>query len=308
MYKISNSVGRHGVNRAQDIFIVQSLLNRHIVPPNRLLKVDSIVGPKTINTIIAFQRRVGFHRPDGLVSPSGRTFTALCSLPQSAPVTENYFIDIKNITKKISDSIGSLGSKIESSLKSIGSPQPQPKVSQPIPHLPASPPGSIAWGAKVTPQFKKRIIEICKELGINPDFLMSCMALETGETFRTDIRNKKGSGATGLIQFMPDTAMDYGTTTNKLAKMTPVEQLEYVKKYFMHRKGKLHTLEDVYMAILYPAAIGKSPNTVLFKAGTKKYDQNDGFDADDNDEITIGEISSTVRAKYKKGLTKGFFG
>jgi len=69
-------------------------------------------------------------------------------------------------------------------------------------HLPPSPTNAIAWGAKVSPEFKKRTVEISKELGINPDFLMACMAFESGATFRADIPNKAGSGAVGLIQFM----------------------------------------------------------------------------------------------------------
>jgi hypothetical protein len=306
MYKISNSVGRHGVNKASDTLIVQSLLNRHIVPPERLLKVDSIVGSNTINAIIAFQRRLGFRRPDGLVSPSGRTFTALCSLPQSVPITENYLNDIKNFTKKIGDSISSLGSKIESSIKSLSS--PRPNVTPPMPHLPASPPGAIAWGAKVSPQFKKRVIEICKELGIQPDYLMTCMALETGGSFRADIPNESGSSGIGLIQFMSKTAKQLHTTRAALAKMTSVEQLEYVRKYFIGYKGKLQTLEDVYMAILWPAAIGKPLDYVLMREGDDSYDGNSGLDANNDSKITKKEISKKLYVLYKKGLSKGFFG
>lgn len=109
---------------------------------------------------------------------------------------------------------------------------------------------------------------------------------------------------------MPETAEDFGTTTEDLAKMKPVDQLDYVRKYFQHRKGKLHTLEDMYMAILYPSLIGKNPKTVVFRAGdgTKKYKQNKGLDTDNNREITICEISAVVRSKYKKGLSKGYYG
>jgi soluble lytic murein transglycosylase-like protein len=35
---------------------------------------------------------------------------------------------------------------------------------------------------------------------------MACMAWESGRSFRPDVKNMAGSGATGLIQFMPTTA------------------------------------------------------------------------------------------------------
>ena len=43
-------------------------------------------------------------------------------------------------------------------------------------------------------------------LGISEADLMAVMSFETGGTFNPNIRNAAGSGATGLIQFMPSTA------------------------------------------------------------------------------------------------------
>lgn len=72
----------------------------------------------------------------------------------------------------------------------------------------------IAWGAVVTPDFCKAVIATCKNLGIpDPSYLMACIAFETGETFSPAIKNSAGSGAVGLIQFMPSTAKALGTTT-----------------------------------------------------------------------------------------------
>ncbi len=68
---------------------------------------------------------------------------------------------------------------------------------------------------------------------------------------------------------MPATATSLGTSTAALAAMTEVHQLDYVKKYFQSYSGKLNTLEDVYMAILYPAAIGKPAESTLFAAAPK---------------------------------------
>ena len=137
---------------------------------------------------------------------------------------------------------------------------------------------------------------------------MACMAFESGETFSPSIKNAAGSGATGLIQFMPSTARGLGTSTEALASMSAVQQLDYVKKYFMPHKGRLKTHEDVYMSILYPAAVGRGAQSALFASGTKNYSQNKGFDANRDGKITPAEVSAKVREKYTKGLSAGFVG
>ncbi|KVK72179.1 hypothetical protein WS90_35415 [Burkholderia cepacia] len=184
----------------------------------------------------------------------------------------------------------------------------------------------IAWGKRVGEEFKAKVMEISEDLRVDPDYLMSCMAFETGETFRPDIRNAAGSGATGLVQFMPSTAVGLGTTTDKLSKMTAVEQLEYVHRYFLPSKGRLRELEDVYMHILYPAAVGKPGEYVIAdkyvredsgvikidkngnKIINKMYAQNIGLDVDGNEKITKTEAASKVREKYEKGMGNDFKG
>jgi len=140
-----------------------------------------------------------------------------------------------------------------------------------------------------------------------PNWLMSCMAFESGETFSPSVRNAAGSGAVGLIQFMPATAKELGTSTDHLADMTAEQQLEYVARYFGPYKGKLSRLSDVYMAILWPAAIGKPDDAALWDAATRPttYRQNSGLDANKDLTITKGEAASKVAAKLAKGLTSG---
>ena len=87
----------------------------------------------------------------------------------------------------------------------------------------------LAWGKKVSPAFKRRVIEISAELGMDPNNLMAAMAFESARTFRADIENPF-SGAAGLIQFMPATAKGLGTSTAALKRMTPVAQLEFVRR------------------------------------------------------------------------------
>jgi len=165
----------------------------------------------------------------------------------------------------------------------------------------------IAWGKKVSLEFKEKVIEICINLKINPDFLMSCMAFETGETFSASIKNPVAS-AIGLIQFLETTAASLGTTTLKLANMSEVEQLEYVEKYFMPYAGKIETIEDIYMAIIYPKAIGKSNDYVLFSSSSSSYIANKGLDKNMDGSITKEEAAAKVKEKLEKGLKKGYKG
>jgi len=166
---------------------------------------------------------------------------------------------------------------------------------------------SIAWSARVSAVFVDRVLWIRDALGMpekGADWLMACMAWETGERFSPDVRNGAGSGATGLIQFMPKTAVGLGTTTQALARMSAEDQLNYVYKYFVPYKDKLNSLADVYMAILWPAAIGKPVDHVLWdknKAPTT-YRQNSGLDVNGDALITKAEAAGKVQGKLEKGL------
>ena len=158
----------------------------------------------------------------------------------------------------------------------------------------------IAWGTKVSQVFRDRVWWIADELTLDPDFLMSCMAFETGRTFSASVKNMAGSGATGLIQFMPKTAIGLGTTTDKLAKMTAEDQLNFVYKYFRPFNGRLKTLADTYMAILFPKAVGQPEGYVLFSGGIA-YRQNAGLDTNKDGKVTKLEAAAKVMALYQEG-------
>jgi len=90
--------------------------------------------------------------------------------------------------------------------------------------------------------------------------------------------------------------------------MSAPQQLDYVEKYFSPRRGKLKTLEDVYMTILYPAAIGSSGAATLFARPGVTYTQNVGLDANRDGKITVQEAAAKVRAKFQKGVLPGYLG
>lgn len=164
----------------------------------------------------------------------------------------------------------------------------------------------LAWGKKVSQPFRDRIVQIANNLQVDPSYLMACMAFESGGTFSPSIYNAAGSGAVGLIQFMPSTAQALGTTTAKLAVMSAVKQLDYVEKYFLPSAGKLKVLADTYMAILWPAAVTKPSSYVLFDKNDpkhpKRYVQNAGLDYNKDGLITKAEAAGRVQQKYEQGL------
>lgn len=162
---------------------------------------------------------------------------------------------------------------------------------------------TLAWGNKVSPEFREKVFEISPLVQIEPDHIMSVIAFESGESFSPSVRNGAGSGATGLIQFMPATARGLGTTVEALAAMTAVEQLEWVRTYFKPYTGRLMTLSDVYMAVLWPKGIGKPENYVLWNRATHPttYKQNRGLDANGDGAITKAEAAAKVAEKLHKG-------
>ncbi|MFD4120895.1 transglycosylase SLT domain-containing protein [Alcaligenes faecalis] len=185
----------------------------------------------------------------------------------------------------------------------------RPQKTEPVPTpVETKPLRQLAWGRKVSQAFRDRLFEICQILGVEPDYLMACMAFESAETFSASIRNAAGSGATGLIQFMPATARGLGTTTDVLAGMTAEQQLEWVLAYFMPYKGRLKTLADVYMAILWPAAIGKADGWTLWDKASRPttYRQNAGLDMNKDGKITKAEAAAKVLAKLERGRETQF--
>lgn len=107
---------------------------------------------------------------------------------------------------------------------------------------------------------------IASSFGFPPQWLANLINFESGGTFNPAIKNPS-SGATGLIQFMPQY---FNTTLFK--RMSVSTQLDEVKKYltnFFKRKnaskvydktkGKVKdnfTQTDLFMIIFYPASVG----------------------------------------------------
>ncbi|MEM7372799.1 MAG: transglycosylase SLT domain-containing protein [Bacteroidota bacterium] len=143
--------------------------------------------------------------------------------------------------------------------------------------------------------FSHKVEDISSRLDIPSAWLMAVMQCES--QFQVGVRNYMGSGATGLIQFMPSTAEELHTTTSALMAMSATQQLDYVYAYLSRvkaRNGSYESLTDLYLAILYPKARKKDPCFTLYAQPSRAYQQNSGLDENKDGAVTVSDISSRL--------------
>lgn len=141
-------------------------------------------------------------------------------------------------------------------------------------------------------EFAAKVEHICWKLGIKPSWLMAVMWKESNINHRA-VNNV--SGATGLIQFMPSTAVGLGTTVQDLKNMSNVEQLDYVYKYLRPYRFKFKSYVDVYLAVFFPVAIGKPDDYILQTQSLSASliaSQNRALDTDNSDSISKKEVEA----------------
>ncbi len=167
--------------------------------------------------------------------------------------------------------------------------------------------GALIFGKVVSKEFRDKVFSISKVLDVNPNYLMACMAFETGREFKASTQNRGGHEAYGLIQFTPVAAKELAVKLSTLRAMTEVEQLDYVEQYFRYwKKTKnlpLKTLGDVYACIICPEAIGMPEDHRCYEQGGKTHAQ---FVANKNlargkTYITKEDITLPVTEQYTLG-------
>jgi len=178
----------------------------------------------------------------------------------------------------------------------------------------------LGWSKLVPAAFTQKVRDWCTKQNMFPgaaSALMACMHFESGGTYRPDKQNNGGSNYWGLIQFgtaaVTDLSKTYGLniTLDDVKRMSQLDQLDLVFKYFemWQKRGKVYKrLEDFYLTIFYPAAVGKGPDEVLFRKDSpvpieaKSYLQNSGFDINKDGDITVGEICTRLYDTYYSGM------
>jgi len=162
----------------------------------------------------------------------------------------------------------------------------------------ANPSYSRTPSRKLDKDFLDKTKAISERIGCDYKDLLAVMNSESG--LNSAARNPKG-GATGLIQFMPQTAKMLGTTTDELAKMSPTQQLDYVEKFFNVIKkqagmeGKKLSGADLYSLVFLP---GRANRSVLTQQGENFYSYNKGLDLDKNGDISKQDLARRVASCY----------
>lgn len=147
--------------------------------------------------------------------------------------------------------------------------------------------------------FREKVRETAQKLHIPAAWLMAVIDQES--QFKSSVANFKGSGAVGLIQFMPGTATELGTNSQYLQMMDAPSQMEYVYRYLAqvrNRYGDYESLTDLYLGILYPKARKQDPCYTLFASPSTSYRQNSGLDHDRDKRVTISDIDRHLRDRY----------
>ena len=154
--------------------------------------------------------------------------------------------------------------------------------------------GNCKPNVKLDKAFLDKVKQIAQRINCDYKDLLAVMNSESG--LKSTAQNPNG-GATGLIQFMPATAKALGTTTNALKNMTPIQQLDYVEKFYLKNikafglSGKKLTAGDLYTLTFLPA---KVKDEVLCQAGSKEYAANKVLDTNRDGRITKTELGNRV--------------
>lgn len=142
------------------------------------------------------------------------------------------------------------------------------------------------------PAVWRELLAIAARRGLDVDHLAAVIAQESGWNPQAE---NPYSHAVGLIQWMPQFAPVFGTTTDALKRMSALEQLAYVEKYFA--RFRQLAPRDIAIAVFLPARIGRPDSEIAFEAGSVGYRQNAGLDTDHDGRITLGEVRDATDRK-----------
>lgn len=135
--------------------------------------------------------------------------------------------------------------------------------------------------------FFKKLISTSDTLGVKPEWLLKVICKESRANPKAINPHSK---ATGLIQWLPSTARDLGTSINDIYHMSIEEQFDLSIKYF-RRQNVLHKVssyEDLYLAVFYPKAVGMNDDYIIGHMGSSVVKQN--YPISKNGIITVGDF------------------
>ncbi len=156
---------------------------------------------------------------------------------------------------------------------------------------------------KLDSNFLNRVKEIAQKLNCDYKDLLALMNSESG--IKTN--NWNGSTAVGLIQFTDASVAElnnkYGLnlTKEKIARMSPMEQLDLVEKYLTIAKSynfapnERLSAGDLYAITFLP---GRAGQDILCRRGEKFYSQNKGLDLNNDGVISKQDLENKLAKKH----------
>lgn len=177
--------------------------------------------------------------------------------------------------------------------------------------------------------FYKKLIKICEKPKVKPEDVLLIMTLESG--LKPSSVNKDG-GASGLMQFMPDSLKriykynpkDY--KDKEFKDISGLEQLDIVEKHLnnLSRGRGFKSAAQLYIGNFFPIAlftsgvqamnpsaviVEQNPQTQKYKQVAidyekKAYNSNKGLDYDKDGKITYGDIDAKMKGASNSKIYK----
>lgn len=165
--------------------------------------------------------------------------------------------------------------------------------------------GQGAWANDAA--FIQAVNNVAQKYNIDANDLLGLMQSESG----VNPQARNPSGATGLIQFMPNTARGIGTSVEALYGMNRAQQMVWVDRYFAaNRLPRGATAGNLYASVFLPKYTSRPPNFVVARRGGPNdagdnangswYAQNSGLDLNRDGNITIAELGERVSKKRQE--------
>ena len=102
------------------------------------------------------------------------------------------------------------------------------------------------------------------------------------------------SHAVGLIQFMPRTlqALGYAGSWQDFAELDALQQVPWIRKYLSRWRWRVPG--DTYLALAYPAALGKPDDELVAMEGSPIWNQNPAWRSPGNGPVNAGSIRAVL--------------
>lgn len=141
------------------------------------------------------------------------------------------------------------------------------------------------------------VLELCRMAyrhRANASALAVVVSVLTDGTFNPYTPAAARTGAVGILRFLPSTALALGTSAEALVRMSALQQLEYVERYFAPYWQALESApaRDYYLCAVYPPARGWPDSATVYYDPTRRRN------------VTVGEMCEPFRLAMEEALTK----